>query len=85
MTRKQKALDPAGPFTTGQLAKLLHVSPRTVAIWMESGLLKGYRLPKPVGAKGADRRFTRDAVMEFLSSHPDFPRPDIFVVDAGAV
>lgn len=31
--------------STGVVAKLLHVAPRTVSKWIDSGRLKGHRLP----------------------------------------
>jgi excisionase family DNA binding protein len=47
--------------TTGDVARLCHVTIRTVIKWYEQGRLPGYRLP---GSR--DRRFTRDAVERFL-------------------
>lgn len=44
-TKDEKAL------TTGQIAKICKVAPRTVSLWFDSGRLKGYRLPC-----GRDRR-----------------------------
>ena len=32
-------------FTTGQVAKICKVAPRTVSKWFDSGRLKGYRIP----------------------------------------
>jgi excisionase family DNA binding protein len=34
-----------GVFTTGQVAKICSVAPRTVSKWFDSGKLSGYRLP----------------------------------------
>jgi len=31
--------------TTGDVAKICHVAPRTVSKWFENGQLKGYRMP----------------------------------------
>jgi excisionase family DNA binding protein len=53
--------------TTGDVARLCHVTIRTVIKWYEQGRLEGYRLP---GSR--DRRFTRDAVVRFLSEN-DMP------------
>lgn len=50
-----------GPMTSGEVARACGVSPRTVANWMDSGLLKGYRIP---GSQ--DRRFLREEVYQFL-------------------
>lgn len=68
--RKQKAFNPAGPFTSGQLAKLFHVSARTVTKWIDAGALEGYQIPL-----SRDRRATRAALEAFLAAHPKFPRP----------
>ena len=31
--------------TTGEVAKICNVAPRTVSKWFDSGSLKGYRIP----------------------------------------
>ncbi len=51
-------------FTTGQVAKICKVAPRTVTKWFDSGLLVGYRLPG-----GMDRRIPEDSLREFLQRH----------------
>lgn len=51
-------------FTTGAVAKLLGVAPRTVSKWFDRGLLAGYRLP---GSR--DRRVTREALEQFARQH----------------
>ena len=43
-------------FTTGQVAKICQVAPRTVSKWFDSGRLKGYRIP---GSQ--DRRIPRES------------------------
>lgn len=48
-------------FTTGQIAQLLAVAPRTVSKWIDSRLLKGFRLPG-----SADRRVVREELRRFL-------------------
>jgi excisionase family DNA binding protein len=48
-------------YTTGQVAKICSVAPRTVSKWFDSGKLKGYRIP---GSQ--DRRVPRWALLEFL-------------------
>lgn len=50
--------------TTGQVARVAGVAPRTVSKWMASGELKGYRLP---GSQ--DRRFRATVVAEFFRRH----------------
>src|SRR6266853_4165796 len=51
-------------FTTGQVAKICQVAPRTVSKWFDSGRLKGYRIP---GSQ--DRRIPRDQLIRFLKEH----------------
>jgi len=48
-------------FTTGAVAKVLHVAPRTVSKMFDRGLLSGYRIP---GSK--DRRITRAQLLVFM-------------------
>lgn len=50
--------------TTGQVADLVQVAHRTVAKWIDSGQLKGYRIP---GSN--DRRVTRANLLVFLESN----------------
>lgn len=52
-------------FTTGDLAVLLSVAPATVSKWLDTGLMKGYRLP--TGSR--DRRFPREYVIAFCRQH----------------
>ena len=51
-------------FTTGQVAKICKVAPRTVSKWFDSGRLKGYRIP---GSQ--DRRIPREYLIKFLREH----------------
>ena len=51
-------------FTTGQVAKICKVAPRTVSKWFDSGRLKGYRIP---GSQ--DRRIPREQLVRFLKEH----------------
>ena len=51
-------------FTTGDIARICRVSPKTVFKWIVSGLLDGYRLP---GSK--DWRVTRDSLLRFLEEN----------------
>ncbi len=50
--------------TTGEVAKLCHVTIRTVIKWFEKGHLKGYKIP---GSR--DRRFARGDVLQFMKEH----------------
>lgn len=50
--------------TTGQVAKLCNVAPRTVSKWFDSGTLRGYRIP---GSK--DRRIPLNQLIAFMKFH----------------
>ncbi len=50
--------------TTGQVAKICNVAPRTVSKWFDSGQLRGYRIP---GSK--DRRIPIDQLIRFMKAH----------------
>ncbi len=50
--------------TTGEVAKLCNVAPRTVSKWFDSGQLKGYRIP---GSK--DRRIPLNELYRFMRAH----------------
>ena len=50
--------------TTGDVAKICNVAPRTVSKWFDSGQLKGYRIP---GSK--DRRIPFDELLSFMKTH----------------
>lgn len=51
-------------FTTGQVAKICNVFPRTVCKWFDSGRLRGYRIP---GSQ--DRRVPKEYLLRFLREH----------------
>jgi two-component system response regulator RpaA len=51
-------------FTTGQVAKICQVAPRTVSKWFDSGKLRGYRIP---GSQ--DRRIPRENLIRFLKDN----------------
>lgn len=53
--------------TTGQVAQLCNVAPRTVTKWFDSGQLGGYRIP---GSK--DRRIPESELIRFMKAH-DIP------------
>ena len=65
MSRKKDVL------TTGQVAQICNVAPRTVTKWFDSGKLKGYRIP---GSK--DRRIPTSELIRFMKSH-DMPTDGI--------
>jgi excisionase family DNA binding protein len=50
--------------TTGDVAKICHVAPRTVSKWFDNGQLKGYRIP---GSK--DRRIPVSELVRFMKMH----------------
>ena len=50
--------------TTGEVAKICKVAPRTVSKWFDSGHLRGYRIP---GSK--DRRIPLDHLLRFMRAH----------------
>jgi excisionase family DNA binding protein len=53
--------------TTGDVARICNVAPRTVSKWFDSGQLKGYRIP---GSK--DRRIPVNELIRFMKAH-DMP------------
>lgn len=50
--------------TTGEVAKICNVAPRTVSKWFDSGQIKGYRIP---GSK--DRRIPVSELVRFMKEH----------------
>ena len=50
--------------TTGDVAKICNVAPRTVSKWFDNGQLKGYRIP---GSK--DRRIPVSELTRFMKTH----------------
>ena len=50
--------------TTGDVAKICHVAPRTVSKWFDNGQFKGYRIP---GSK--DRRIPMSELIRFMKVH----------------
>ena len=50
--------------TTGQVAKICNVAPRTVSKWFDSGQLRGYRIP---GSK--DRRIPVHELVRFMRAY----------------
>jgi two-component system, OmpR family, response regulator RpaA len=51
-------------YTTGEVAKICHVAPRTVSKWFDCGQIKGYRVP---GSK--DRRIPVSELVRFMRTH----------------
>ena len=50
--------------TTGDVARICNVAPRTVSKWFDNGQLKGYRIP---GSK--DRRIPLNELIRFMKVH----------------
>jgi len=50
--------------TTGEVAKICNVAPRTVSKWFDTGALTGYRIP---GSK--DRRIPLAQLIKFMKQH----------------
>jgi len=50
--------------TTGEVAKICNVAPRTVSKWFDNGQLKGYRIP---GSK--DRRIPLSELVRFMKAN----------------
>ena len=59
--------------TTGEVAKICNVAPRTVSKWFDKGLLNGYRIP---GSK--DRRIPIDELVRFMHAH-NIPWPKDYI------
>lgn len=55
---------PKDVLTTGEVAKICNVAPRTVSKWFDSGQLVGYRIP---GSK--DRRIPLNQLIKFMKQH----------------
>lgn len=75
--------------TTGQIAKLLECSPRTVAQYIDSGRLRGHRLPpgkspRSPGMRRASRadvdRFARDNGFAIDNPQPAAGEPADFSI-----
>lgn len=64
MGEKSMSLLDKDVLTTGEVAKVCNVAPRTVSKWFDSGQLKGYRIP---GSK--DRRIPVAALIHFMKEH----------------
>jgi excisionase family DNA binding protein len=50
--------------TTGEVARICHVAPRTVSKWFDSGKLQGYRIPG-----SGDRRIPLAQLVAFMRAH----------------
>jgi excisionase family DNA binding protein len=50
--------------TTGEVARLCGVAPRTVTKWFDAGQLRGFKIP---GSR--DRRIPRESLVRFMKTH----------------
>jgi two-component system response regulator RpaA len=51
-------------YTTGEVARMIHVHTRTVAKWFDQGKLQGFRMP------GCQiRRVPREALLAFINEY----------------
>ena len=57
--------------TTGEVARICHVAPRTVSKWFDSGKLRGYRIP---GSR--DRRIPLENLVAFMRAY-DMPMDEL--------
>ena len=69
--------------TTGQVAEICKVAPRTVTKWFDTGQLRGYRIP---GSR--DRRIPKAELIRFMKVHNmptdtvEYGRTRVLVIDA---
>ena len=61
---EMSSVKPKDVLTTGEVAKICNVAPRTVSKWFDSGTLPGYRIP---GSK--DRRIPLNQLIKFMKAH----------------
>jgi len=59
--------------TTGDVANICNVAPRTVSKWLDNGLLNGYRIPGSL-----DRRIPIDGLARFMQAH-NIPWPQNYL------
>jgi excisionase family DNA binding protein len=73
---------PRDVLTTGEVARICNVAPRTVSKWFDSGQLRGYRIP---GSR--DRRIPIAQLIRFMEAHGiplndlEAARPSVLLVD----
>ncbi len=56
--------------STGEVARICHVSPRTVQKWFDKKLINGYKIP---GSR--DRRIPRNELIRFMEEN-NMPIPE---------
>jgi hypothetical protein len=72
-------------FTTGQIARILGVAPRTVCKWADGGRLPCYRLLTTVENAHGDRRFLRADLEAFARQNGMQPLLDMFAAERQVV
>lgn len=70
-------------FSTGDVAKICGVSPRTVSAWIDTGQLEGHRLPSHVPGQPGNRRVSREELLRFARRHGMTPALVALGGDAG--
>ena len=55
---------PKSAYTTTDIARICSVAPRTVAKWIDTGMLQGYRVPGTT-----HRRVPTETLHQFLKDH----------------
>lgn len=50
--------------TSGEVARMCNVAPRTASKWIDNGMLTGYRIPGSL-----DRRVAKSDLLDFISKH----------------
>lgn len=56
--------EPARMYTTGEVASLCGVTTATVRLWVDRGILKGFRLPK-----SNHRRVSHEELQKFMAEN----------------
>jgi excisionase family DNA binding protein len=60
---------PAAPlYSTGQLSRILGLSRSTTKMWIDQGIIRGYRMP----GRRPDRRVMHGSLKNFIKTHPQF-------------
>ena len=71
-------------YTTGQIATICSVASRTVAMWIDTGKLKGYKLPGSQDRRVLESefvKFLKENGMEFLIPKGEVRSPDLTLLD----
>ncbi len=78
---KQSAIKKRCVWSVGAVAKLLAVAPRTVAKWIDAGILEGWRVPNINKTDEGDRRVEEDKLVIFCKKYGiPLPVQDVLLV-----